>query len=163
MVCFTNKTSILILRPVCKFRAATYCPFAYKWQVVFVDPLSPNLHTEGNFQVRFSIRKSIQCSTLYRLTSSFFALRKYLDTHFWGQVSCMGLYGGLYGQNLPYKFKKSYGDLRNRNFEKSHRTTGPRSDLRPDSWSWAYSSLDSSFGNVETGSFWVTTRGNRQY
>jgi hypothetical protein len=22
-----------------------------------------------------------------------------------------GLYGGLYGQNLPYKFKKSYGDF----------------------------------------------------
>jgi hypothetical protein len=44
-----------------------------------------------------------------------------------------GLYGGLYEQNLPYKFKNSYGDLRNRNFEKSHRTTGPRSDLRPDS------------------------------
>jgi hypothetical protein len=44
-----------------------------------------------------------------------------------------GLYGGLYGQNLPYKFKKSYGDFQNRNFEKSHRTTGPRSDLRPDS------------------------------
>jgi hypothetical protein len=45
-------------------------------------------------------------------------------------VSCPGLYGGLYGQNLPYKFKKSYGDFCNRNFEKSHRTTGPRSDLR---------------------------------
>ena len=28
-----------------------------------------------------------------------------------------GLYGGLYGQNLPYKFKNSYGDFRNRNFE----------------------------------------------
>jgi hypothetical protein len=48
-------------------------------------------------------------------------------------VSCPGLYGGLYGQNLPYKFKKLYGDFRNRNFEKSHRTTGLRSDLRPDS------------------------------
>jgi hypothetical protein len=22
-----------------------------------------------------------------------------------------GLYGGLYGQNLPYKFKNSYGDF----------------------------------------------------
>ena len=44
-----------------------------------------------------------------------------------------GLYGALYGQNLPYKFKKTYGDFQNRNFEKSHRTTGPRSDLRPDS------------------------------
>jgi hypothetical protein len=40
-----------------------------------------------------------------------------------------GLYGGLYGQNLSYKFKNSYGDFQNRNFEKSHRTTGPRSDL----------------------------------
>ena len=44
-----------------------------------------------------------------------------------------GLYGVLYGQNLPYKFKNSYGDFRNRNFEKSHRTTGLWSDLRPDS------------------------------
>ena len=44
-----------------------------------------------------------------------------------------GLYGELYGQNLPYKFKKSSGDFQNCNFEKSHRTTGPRSDLRPDS------------------------------
>jgi hypothetical protein len=41
----------------------------------------------------------------------------------------VGLYGGLYGQNLPYKFKKSYGDFQNRNFEKSHRANGPRSDL----------------------------------
>ena len=49
-------------------------------------------------------------------------------------VPFLGLYdSGLYGQNLPYKFKNSYGDLRNRNFEKSHRTTGPRSDLKPDS------------------------------
>ena len=41
-------------------------------------------------------------------------------------VSCPGLYSGLYGQNLPYKFKNSYDDFRNRNFEKSHRTTGSR-------------------------------------
>ena len=72
-----------------------------------------------------------------------------------------GLYGGLYmyGQNLPYKFKKSYGDFQNRNFEKSHRTTGPRSDLRPDSWSWADSGLETTFGIIETESFWVTTGG----
>ena len=56
-----------------------------------------------------------------------------------------GLYGGLYGQNLPYKFKKSYGDFQNCNFEKSDRTTGPRSDLRPDSWSWTNSGLDTSY------------------
>jgi hypothetical protein len=41
-----------------------------------------------------------------------------------GSVSCPGMYGGLYGQNLPYKFKNSYGDFLSRNFEKSHRTTG---------------------------------------
>jgi hypothetical protein len=45
---------------------------------------------------------------------------------FGDSVSCPGLYGGLYGQNLPYKFKKSYGDFPSRNFEKSHRTTGPK-------------------------------------
>ena len=78
---------------------------------------------------------------------------------FGDSVSCLGLYGGLYGQNLPYKFKKSYSDFLNCNFEKSYRTTGPRSDLKPDSWSWANSGLDSTFGNVETGIFWVTTRG----
>jgi hypothetical protein len=51
---------------------------------------------------------------------------------FGGSVSCPGLYGGLYGQNLPYKFKNPYGDFQNRKFEKSHRTTDPRSDLRLD-------------------------------
>ena len=51
---------------------------------------------------------------------------------FGGSVSCPELYGMLYRQNLPYKFKKSYGDFLNRNFKNSHRTTGPRSDLRPD-------------------------------
>jgi hypothetical protein len=34
-------------------------------------------------------------------------------------VSCPGLYGGLYmyGQNLQYKFKNSYGDFQNRNLK----------------------------------------------
>ena len=48
-----------------------------------------------------------------------------------GNVSCPGLYGGLHGLNLPYKFKELYGDFQNRDFEKSHRTTGPQLDLRP--------------------------------
>jgi hypothetical protein len=52
--------------------------------------------------------------------SSFFVLRNISTRIFGGDVSCPGLYGGLYGQNLPYKFKNSYGDLRTRNFEKSH-------------------------------------------
>jgi hypothetical protein len=62
-------------------------------------------------------------------------LRKYFDVQIWGQCVMPGVvleYGGLYWQNLPYKFKNSYDDLRNPNFEKSNRTTGPRSDLRPD-------------------------------
>ena len=119
----------------------------------FVDPLSPYLRAEGNVQARFSQRKSIGFPNPYRLTSSFFALRKYFDTHFWGQcvASCPGLYGGLYGQNLPYKFKKSYGDLQNRNFEEPYKTTGPRSDLRPDSWSWPNSGLETTFGIIICG------------
>jgi hypothetical protein len=125
----------------------------------FLDPLSPNLRTEGNFQARFFRRKSIVFNKLYRLTSSFFVLRKYFDTHFWGQCVMPGVVWWLYGQNLPYKFKNSYSDLRKRNFKKSHRTTGPRSDLRPDLWSCANLGLDSTFSNVETESFWVTSRG----
>ena len=69
-----------------------------------------------------------------------------------------GLYGGLYGQNLPYKFKKSYGDVQKRNFEKSHRTTGPRSDLRPDSWSWANFGLDRTSRIFENEIFWVVLK-----
>ena len=68
-----------------------YCPFAPKWRVVLVDPLSPNLRTEGNFQARFSQRKSIGIPDPYRLTTSFFALRKYFDTHFWGQCVMPGV------------------------------------------------------------------------
>jgi hypothetical protein len=102
---------------------------------------------------RYSFRNSID------LLRRVFLRCVNISTRIFGSVSCPGLYGGLYGQNLPYKFKNSYSDFRNRNFEKSHRTTGPRSDLRPDWWYWANSGLDSTFGNVETGSFWVTTRG----
>jgi hypothetical protein len=112
-----------------------YCPFAHKWGVVLVDPLSPNLCTEGNFQDRFldvnrySFRNSIDL-----LVRRVYLRYLNISTRIFGDsVSCLGLYGGLYGQNLPYKFKKSYGDFRNRNFEKSYRTTGPRSDMRPDS------------------------------
>jgi hypothetical protein len=115
-----------------------YCPFAHNWQAFFVDPLPSKMRTEGNFQARFIRRKSIGFNKLYRLTSSFFALRKFFETHFGWQCVMPGepgLYGGLYGQNLPYKFKKSHDDFRNRNFEKSHRTTGPQSDLRPNSCS----------------------------
>jgi hypothetical protein len=82
--------------------AIKYCPFApkAKWGVVFVDPLPSILHTEGNFQARFSRRKSIQCSTLYRPTSSFFALLKYFDVQIWWQCVMPGVIssGGM-GRN----------------------------------------------------------------
>ena len=74
---------------------------------------------------RFSVMHSIDLRRVF-LRWVNISMCKFGDS-----VSCLGLYGGLYGQNLPLKFKKSYGDFRNRNFEKSHRTTGPRSDLRP--------------------------------
>ena len=57
----------------------------------FFDPLSPNLRTEGNFQARFSRSKSIEFNELYRFTSSFFALLKYFDTHFWWQCAMPGV------------------------------------------------------------------------
>ena len=99
----------------------------------FVDPLSPNLRAEGNFQARFFARKSIGLKKPIDLRRVFLRYVNISTRIFDGNVSCPGLYGGSYGQNLPYKFKNSYGDFWNRNFEKSHRTTGPRSDLRPDS------------------------------
>ena len=75
---------------------------------------------------RYSVVHSIDLRRVF-LRYINISMRKFGDS-----VSCLGLDGGLYGQNLPYKFKNSYGDFSNRNFEKSHRTTGPRSDLRPD-------------------------------
>ena len=72
-----------------------------------------------------SRRKSIQCSTLYRLTSSFFALRKYFDTHFWGQcVSChaRGCMVGYMGRISHTSLKNRIMIYRNRSFEKLHRT-----------------------------------------
>jgi hypothetical protein len=57
----------------------SYCPFAHKWGAVVIDPLSPNLHTEGKYQALVSRRKSLEFNVLYRPTSSFFVLRKYFD------------------------------------------------------------------------------------
>jgi hypothetical protein len=67
----------------------------------------------------------------------------------------------LPAENLPYKFKNSYGDLRNRNFEKLHRTTGPRSDLRPDSWFWANSGLETTSRIFESEFSGVATRASQ--
>ena len=77
-------------------------------------------------------------------------------------MSFTGVYGGLYGLNLPYEFKNSYGNFQDRNFEKSHKTTGPRSDLRPDLWSSSNSALETAFGIIETEKEWVDTRALKQ-
>jgi hypothetical protein len=86
------------------------------------------MRPEGNFRVRFSLRKLIGFPKPYRVISSFFVLRN-ISTRIFG--------GGVSG-NLPYKFKKSYGDFLTRNFQKNHMElhvlcTGPLSDLGPDS------------------------------
>ena len=82
------------------------------------------MRTERNFPVRFSRREPIQCSTLYRLTSSFFfALRKYFDTHFWWQCVMPGVVWWVVWAESPIQIKKSYRHFRNRKFETSHRTT----------------------------------------
>jgi hypothetical protein len=49
------------------------------------------MRTEGNVQARFSRLKSKGFNKLYRLTSSFFALRKYFKTHFWWQCVMPGV------------------------------------------------------------------------
>jgi hypothetical protein len=109
--------------------------------IFFGDPLSSNLHTTS-----FFLNKVDGFPKLYRLYTSSFYVTYIFRYLFDDNVSSPGLYGGLYGQNLPYKFKNLYVNLRNLNFEKSHRTTGPRSDLRPNPWrSWANYGLDSSF------------------
>jgi hypothetical protein len=74
-----------------------------------VDPLSSKmrtkLSTERNFWVRFSRRKSIQCSAPHRVTSNFLCCVN-ISTHISDDnVSFPGLAGGLCGQNLPYKYK----------------------------------------------------------
>jgi hypothetical protein len=61
------------------------------------------LFSEGSPQ-RMKLGSKIQGMKL-----DFLLLRKFRDTV--SLLSCSGLYSGLYGQNLPYKFKKSYGDF----------------------------------------------------
>ena len=99
---------------------------------------------------------------LSRTVRRFILLYVIFRQAFWGQWVIPGLvwHGGLYGQNLPCKFKKSYGDFQNRNLEKAHSTTGPRSDLIPDSWSWANSGLNTTSRIFGTENFGVATRAN---
>jgi hypothetical protein len=60
----------------------------------------------GFFDVsRYSVVHSID------LRRVFLHYMNILICKFGGSVSCLGLYGGLYGQNLPYKFKNSYADI----------------------------------------------------
>jgi hypothetical protein len=106
----------------CWSLSSRYCPFAYKWRVILLTHcpqicVRKEISRPGFFEIRlYSVVHSID------LRRVFLAFRKYFDKHFWGQCVMPGVVGGLYmyGQNLPYKVKKSYDDFWNRNFEKSH-------------------------------------------
>ena len=103
---------------------------AHKWQVVLVTHhhqkcVRKEISRPGFLDViRYSIVHSIDLRRVF--------LRCYIFRHAFLVAVChaRGCMVGCMGR-ISHKFKKSYGDLRNRNFEKSHRTTGPRSDLRP--------------------------------
>ena len=66
--------------------------------------------------------------------------------------SCPGLYGGLYRQNLPYKFKNSYSGFRNHNFKIHIELLAP---------------VRSETGSVILGKFWsrfdLRQRRNRKF
>jgi hypothetical protein len=128
------------------------------------DQLPSKMRAEGNFPAQFSRSKSRGFPKHYSSTKfSMDLLRVFLcyvnilirifDGN--GPFPCLyGMYGGLYRQNLPYNFKKLCGDFQNRNFERSNRNTGPRSNLRPDSWLFANSSIETAFGIIEIDFFW---------
>ena len=82
--------STRLLRNVLNFRYELVLSVRSYVKGHFVDPLSSNLRTEGNFQARVYRRKSIGFPKLYGLTSSFLSLRKYFDTHFRGQCVMPG-------------------------------------------------------------------------
>ena len=118
-----------------------YCFFVYKWGVVFKSISTPPFPRRWQHFSKIGLRGTMGNRCRICTTEADFWKCSPLREKRGCADFFPGLYGGLYGQNLPYKFKNSYGDFQNRNFEKSHRTTGPRSDLRPDSWSWANSGL----------------------
>jgi hypothetical protein len=82
----------------------------------------------------FSKNEKFHCNSVYNHVSRFLKNVRMFEKKVSVLMLLPGLYGGLYGQNLPYKFKNSYGDFQNRKFEKSHilvnRTisSGPQSD-----------------------------------
>jgi hypothetical protein len=127
-----------------------YCPFAYKWRVILLTHcpqifVRKEISRPGFLDVsRYSVVHSIDFRRVF-LCHVNISIRIFENS-----VSCPGLYDGLYGQNLPYKFKNLYCDFWNRNFEKSHRTSGPRSDLILDPSFWENSVLETTFGNNET-------------
>jgi hypothetical protein len=73
----------------------------------FRDPLSPNVRTEGNFQARFSLHKSIGFKNSIDLRRVFLCYVNISTRIFGDSVSCLGLYGGCMG-------RISHTNLRNR-------------------------------------------------
>ena len=85
-----------------------YCLFVYKWRVVFVIHCDQNCG-KGNFgSPIFSTLVDRVSETLFaaiELRRVFLCYVNILTRIFGHSMSFPGLYGGLYGQNLPYKFK----------------------------------------------------------
>ena len=83
-----------------------YCPFVSKLRVIYYDKLRKRESSQSNFldQRTIDLRRAFLCYVQIFLR---------IFDH---SVSFPRLFGGLYGQNLPYKFKKSRGDSRNFSF-----------------------------------------------
>jgi hypothetical protein len=135
------------------FEKITYYSFAHKWKVFLFTHcpeicVRKEISRPGYLEVNwYSVVHPIDLRRVFLRYVN-------ISTRIFGDsVSCPGLYGVLYGQNLPYKFKTSYGDFTHRNFVKSHRTTGPRSDLRAELWSWVISGLETTSGTSKSEVF----------
>ena len=89
------------------------CPFANNSGVVLVTHFPQNCVREDFLYIN---RYLFKWCTDWRRVFLFYI--NILTRIFADNVPFPGLYGGLYGENLPYKFKKLYGDFQNRKSEK---------------------------------------------
>ena len=82
-----------------------YCAFATKWRVVWKSISTPPFEDENIFQKSATLVVSGIVIEL-QPTWPIFEKCSHLREKWGGADFFPGLYGGLYGQNLPYKFKK---------------------------------------------------------
>ena len=127
-----------------------YCAFAPKWWVVWKSISTPSFEDENIFQKSATLVVSgivIELQPTWPFFEKCSHLREKRKGLIFSRVCMVGCMGRISHTNL----KHLYSDFRYRNFEKSHRTTGPPSDLRPDSWSWANSDLETTSRIYENG------------